>query len=307
MFYTTGFDDKIIEKIYRISDILQRLYSVNFTKNHLSLYGGTCLNFLHFKKIPRLSLDIDLNYRDLGTGDWGDERDKIDEIIKKILKDLKYENDKINIQPRYPLTRFMINYKTKNDENDSIKIEIGYIRRIPILKDDKFITFIHPESDDKFEIKSPRSEELFGNKFCTLLYRYKDADNISSRDLFDVYTISSINFDNTLFKSSAIIDSLTRPEPRLYKHDPAKVIESVNIDDQLKNLVRNRCVPDELKEKSITFINGVLKNVKEKYSKNIDEFFDNLEFNSKKFDFYKHLNTKIHEHPGILWNLKQLK
>jgi len=61
LFNTEGFDDKTIEKTHRISDILQKIYSINYTKERLSLYGGTCLNFLHFKEVPRLSLDIDFN------------------------------------------------------------------------------------------------------------------------------------------------------------------------------------------------------------------------------------------------------
>jgi len=65
LFDTKGFDDKTIEKIYRICDILQRISLVDYTKERLSLYGGTSLNFLHFKNIPRLSMDIDFNYRDL--------------------------------------------------------------------------------------------------------------------------------------------------------------------------------------------------------------------------------------------------
>jgi predicted nucleotidyltransferase component of viral defense system len=133
LFDTKGFDDKTVEKIYRICDILQRISLVDYTKERLSLYGGTSLNFLHFKNIPRLSLDIDFNFRDLKTGDWGKERDEIDKIIKKILSDLKYSDKDVKIQAVYPITRFTVRYKTKDDQPDSIKIEIGYMRRMPIF------------------------------------------------------------------------------------------------------------------------------------------------------------------------------
>ena len=69
MFDTKGFDDKTIEKIFRICDILYRISLVDFTRERLSLYGGTGLNFLHFKNIPRLSLDIVFNYRNQKTDD----------------------------------------------------------------------------------------------------------------------------------------------------------------------------------------------------------------------------------------------
>jgi len=91
MLNTSGFDSRLIEKIYRISDILQKLYTTGYTKKRLSLYGGTALNFIHFKDIPRLSIDIDFNYRDQQQNNWDQERNEIGTIIKKILHDLHYD------------------------------------------------------------------------------------------------------------------------------------------------------------------------------------------------------------------------
>ncbi len=183
MFDRSYFDEKTLEKISRMCDILQRVSSVTYTKERLSLYGGTSLNFLHFKDVPRLSLDIDFNYRDQKTDDWWKERDEIDEIIKRILSDLGYSADNIKVQATHPLTRFTVHYKTKNGQKDSIKIETGYMRRIPIFEEDEIKTLEHLETGQKIELKTPRPEEIFGNKFCTLIYRYKDESQMSSRDL----------------------------------------------------------------------------------------------------------------------------
>ncbi len=307
LFDTKGFDDKTIERIYRICDILQKISLVDFTKERLSLYGGTSLNFLHFKNIPRLSLDIDFNYRDLKTGNWEKERDKIDKIIKKILSDLRYPDENIKIQAKYPITRFTIHYKTKNSQSDSLKIEIGYMRRIPIFKKDIISNFDHYRTDEEIEIKTPKSEELFGNKFCTLLYRYKDEAVISSRDLFDIYRISKNSFDKEMFETAVIIDSLMRPEPRIYKQNPKTILENASIDNQFLNLIRNRKVPKDLKQKSQDFINKYISISKEKYQEIIDTFFDKHNFNPKLLQRYDILNSDINSHPSILWNLKQLK
>lgn len=307
LFDTEGFDDKTIEKIYRICDILQRISLVEYTKERLSLYGGTSLNFLHFKDIPRLSLDIDFNYREAKTDDWEKERDTIDSIIKKILSDLNYEDKNIKIQAKYPLTRYDIHYKTKQNERDSLKIEIGYMRRIPIFEKDILIDLRHLQTDEKFNIKTPQSEEIFGNKFCTLLYRYKDEPIISSRDLFDVYTISKMNYDTELFETAMIIDSLMRPEPRIYQHNPKTTLDHISKDINLFNLIRNRKVSKDLKEQSYDFIEKNLTISKEKYQKVIDDFFDNHEFNPKLFKRHDILNSDIRSHPSILWNLQQLR
>ena len=307
LFDTKGFDDKTVEKIYRICDILQRISLVEYTKERLSLYGGTSLNFLHFKNIPRLSMDIDFNFRDLKTEDWGKERDEIDKIIKKILSDLKYSDQDIKIQADYPITRFTVNYKTKDDQPDSIKIEIGYMRRIPIFKNDIISKFNHFKTNEEIELKTPISEELFGNKFCTLLYRYRDEKVISSRDLFDVYTISKNNFDSELFETALVIDSLMRPEPRIYKRNPKTILDNVLIDNQLLNLIRSGEIPKDLKQKSQDFVNKYISISKEKYQEIIDTFFDKHEFNPKLLKNYAILNSDIKSHPSILWNLKQLR
>jgi len=307
LFDTIGFDDKTIEKIYRICDILQKIYSIDYTKDSLALYGGTSLNFLHFKKVQRLSLDIDFNYRDRQTGNWAEERDEIDKIVKKVLSDLHYSEDNIKIQAVYPITRFMIHYKTKNDERDSIKIEIGYMRRIPILEDDTFLPFTHLETGEESLIKTPCSEELFGNKFCTLLYRHKDKNVISSRDLFDVYIISKMKFDKDVFESTMVVDSLMRPEPRLYNYDADQVVDHVNTDDQLKNLLHNRKVPGDIKDKTRDFIKKNLSKSKERYIEIIDTFFDKQSFEPELLDNYQVLNSRIKKHPSILWNLEQLR
>ena len=307
MFDTKGFDDKTIEKIYRICDILRRISLVEYTKERLSLYGGTSLNFLHFKNIPRLSIDIDFNYRDIKTGDWEKERDKIDNVLKKILSDLKYSDKDIKIQAQYPITRFTVHYKTKTNQADSIKIEIGYMRRMPVFKNDINLKFNHFETDEKIELKTPKSEELFGNKFCTLLYRYKDETAISSRDIYDVYTISKNNFDNEMFETAVIIDSLMRPEPRIYKKDPKTIVDNVSIDNQLLNLIRNREILKDLKSKSQDFVRKYISISKEKYQDIIDTFFNKHEFNPKLLKTYDILNSDINSHPSILWNLKHLK
>ncbi|MBN2065455.1 MAG: nucleotidyl transferase AbiEii/AbiGii toxin family protein [Candidatus Thermoplasmatota archaeon] len=303
---TTGFDEKTIEKIYRLCDILQRISLVQYTKERLSLYGGTGLNFLHFKGIPRLSIDIDFNYRDLKTGDWEKERDRIDTILKKILSDLKYSENDIKIQVKYPITRYDIHYTTKNNQKDSIKIEIGYMRRIPVFKNDINLKFDHFETDERIEVKTPISEELFGNKFCTLLYRYENETDISSRDLYDVYTISKNTFDTEIFETAVIIDSLMHPEPRIYKQNPKTIVDNVSIDNQLLNLIRNREIPKDLKTKSQDFIRKYISISKEKYQDVIDTFFNKHEFNPKLLKNYNILNPDINSHPSILWNLKQL-
>jgi len=129
-----GFDTRLMEKVCRISDILEDLSAIRFLRDHLSLYGGTALVFIYYKEIDRLSIDIDFNYRHLGKKDWEKVRNEIDQRIKVLLSRQEYEQDDIYINPSHPLVRFHVHYRSIQGLKDSFKIEIGYMRRYPILK-----------------------------------------------------------------------------------------------------------------------------------------------------------------------------
>ena len=57
----TGFDQLYIEKVLRLLGILELFFSNEVLKDKYALKGGTALNLFHFQ-LPRLSVDIDLNY-----------------------------------------------------------------------------------------------------------------------------------------------------------------------------------------------------------------------------------------------------
>ena len=58
---TTGFRPDVLEKIAHLLGLLDSLRSHPFLKGKLALKGGTALNLFVFD-VPRLSVDIDLNY-----------------------------------------------------------------------------------------------------------------------------------------------------------------------------------------------------------------------------------------------------
>ena len=62
----TGFQPEPLEKVVRLFELLQSLKSHPFLKNRFVLKGGTALN-LFWSDVPRLSVDLDLNY--IGAAD----------------------------------------------------------------------------------------------------------------------------------------------------------------------------------------------------------------------------------------------
>jgi len=100
-----GFDPQQVEKVCRISDLLEDLSNVLFLRDRLCLYGGTALSLVFFGKILRLSVDIDFNYRHLDTEDWGGVRERVDEGIKRLLYNEGYRESDLVISASYPLGR----------------------------------------------------------------------------------------------------------------------------------------------------------------------------------------------------------
>src|SRR3972149_9050369 len=166
-----GFGIKETEKVCRISDLLEDISAVKFLKDRLSLYGGTALTFIHSPEILRLSIDLDFNYRHTDEADWGAVRKEIDQKLKAVIYRQAYHKTDVSINASYPLTRFTIRYVNAVGSEDYFKIEIGYLRRTPILKTDTLADFKHIGTKETFKTKTPVKEELFANKWSTLCYR----------------------------------------------------------------------------------------------------------------------------------------
>jgi predicted nucleotidyltransferase component of viral defense system len=81
----TGFRPDMLEKVAHLLNLLDAIRSHPFLKGKLVLKGGTALNLFVFD-VPRLSVDIDLNY--VGAEDRENmlaERPKIDKAIQAVF------------------------------------------------------------------------------------------------------------------------------------------------------------------------------------------------------------------------------
>ncbi len=83
---TCCYKPSILEKVRQLLNTLGQISQIDFLKNRLVLKGGTALNLFHFDHVPRLSVDIDLNYiGKLNKGDMLQEKPLINDAIEKIL------------------------------------------------------------------------------------------------------------------------------------------------------------------------------------------------------------------------------
>src|SRR3990170_1540980 len=195
---TYGFNIRQIEKVCRTADLLEGISAAKFLSDRLSLYGGTALTFVYSPEILRLSIDLDFNYRHTDNAEWGEIRKEIDERLKDLIYRQEYDQMDIAINATYPLARFTVRYVNAHGSEDNFKIEIGYLRRTPLLKADTLAGFKHIGTQETFKTRTPMKEELFANKCCTLLYRK------TPRDLFDTYQITKMKFDHNIFRKCTI-------------------------------------------------------------------------------------------------------
>ena len=299
-----GFSSKDMEKTCRISDMLEGISAVKFLSDRLSLYGGTALTFIHSQEILRLSIDLDLNYRHLDSVDWGQVRQEIDERLKDLLYRQGYNKADLAINASYPLTRFTVKYVNSSGSEDNFKIEIGYMRRTPILKTDVQAEFRHIGTEETFKIKTPLKEELFANKWCVMLYRK------TARDVFDIYRIVGLEFDHNTFRKCAIIDSLTRKLPKLYDIKP-ETINEIPLDSSLRNLLQTERLPEfdfrKIAETVTEFTRTQLQKLTTNEKDMIDLFWEKKTYRPELVDPTGIFHTKIAEYPGALWILERLK
>jgi predicted nucleotidyltransferase component of viral defense system len=82
----TGFRSEIIEKVFHLLHLLESLCSHPFLKGRLVLKDGTALNLFIFE-LPRISVDIDLNY--IGSHQLEvmfKERPRIEEAFRAVFR-----------------------------------------------------------------------------------------------------------------------------------------------------------------------------------------------------------------------------
>ncbi|MFO8077641.1 MAG: nucleotidyl transferase AbiEii/AbiGii toxin family protein [Thermoplasmatota archaeon] len=298
-----GYSANTIEKMKRLCDILSGIQHTTFLSKRLSLYGGTALNFIYLD-LPRLSEDLDFNYRQIDSSDWGETREKIDKTIKWILSSLGYQPSEIKINALYNLCRFHIRYKTSMGTNDDIKIEIGYMRRIPDLKNDRMKSFSHLTTKEKITVMTPKKEELFANKFATMISRSKTYLNL--RDIFDVYSISKKDIDKKLFVELITIETMLMNMPFDMLFKTKKRLKQLKTTGSITHLI-NKQIDFKTMRKQVThFTCDIIENLsKYNYNSIIDRFYKTGNVDITSFHYKDSFNAQIRKHPQFKWLKKQ--
>lgn len=172
----TGFQVAMLEKSYRLLGLLDAFDSHPFLRGKLALKGGTALNLFIFD-VPRLSVDIDLNY--VGATDRQsmlDERSRLERAINAVFEREGYG---MRRSPQeHAGGKWNLRYASASGQGGRIDVDINYMYRVPLWP----VTRIDSRQLGSWRVRDipvVDIHELAAGKLSALLARR------SARDLFD--------------------------------------------------------------------------------------------------------------------------
>ena len=177
---STGFAALMVEKVLHLLNLLDALNSHPFLKGKWVLKGGTALN-MFMLDLPRLSVDIDLNY--IGTLDREGmlmDRPKLEQAAQAVFSREGFTTKRV--PDEHAGGKWRLSYQSFTGQSGNLEVDLNFMFRQPLW--DIQIADSHPLGD--FQARSiPVLDlhELAAGKLAALLARGQ------ARDLFDCHRI----------------------------------------------------------------------------------------------------------------------
>ena len=208
----TGFRPDVLGKVAHLLGLLEALRSHPFLKGKLVLKGGTALNLFVFD-VPRLSVDIDLNY--VGAAEREAmlaERPKIEQAIQAVFA---REGFTVRRMPdEHAGGKWSLRYENAPGQSGNLEVDINFMFRVPLWP----VTI-----RDSYSVGAWRAtgipvldqHELAAGKLVALLARRQ------ARDLFDSHRILQMdNLDSHRLRIGFVVyGAMTRKDWRTVSAD----------------------------------------------------------------------------------------
>ena len=185
----TGFRAAMLEKAARLLAVLDALRNHPELKGKLVLKGGTALNLFVFD-VPRLSVDIDLNYVGARSRDaMLEERPKIEEAVQAVFR---REDFAVRRMPEeHAGGKWSLRYSSASGQSARLDVDVNFMYRVPLWP----VTTMDSRSLGSWratDIPVVDLHELVAGKLSALLARRK------ARDLFDsrlIFSMDGLDFE----------------------------------------------------------------------------------------------------------------
>jgi predicted nucleotidyltransferase component of viral defense system len=176
----TGFRPDVLEKVFHLLGLLDAIRSHPFLQGKLALKGGTALNLFVFD-VPRLSIDIDLNY--VGARDRKSmlaERPRIEQAMQAVFSREGFTVRRV--PEEHAGGKWFLRYESTLGQNANLEVDLNFMFRVPLWPIQ--IRDSYPlGTRQTTEIPVVDYHELAAGKLAALLARRQ------ARDLFDSHRI----------------------------------------------------------------------------------------------------------------------
>lgn len=297
-----GFVRDTFEKALRLKEILKFFNEHEYLSEHLLLKGGTAINMTIFN-LPRLSVDIDMDYVPNGTRDeMLSAREQIASVIKEYMDAEGYQLSPAS-RFRFSLDAFLFQYQNSAGNKDNIKIELNYSLRTHLFKPVS-LPVLTDVFDDDFLVNTVAPMEIFAAKTNALLSR------AAARDLYDFNNMISFGLfdesENDLFRKSIIFYNTISQETVNKFFDTSAIdgLKFPKIKRDLLPVLRNKDFLDleMMKSKAKEYIAGLMR-VTDREMQYM-ESFEQKEYRPELLFSEEDILENIKEHPMALWKCR---
>ncbi len=230
-----GYRPEPLETVFRLAGLLGAISEV--LGDEVCLRGGTALN-LGFLNLPRLSVDVDLDY--VGSTDSADARRRRPELLRELTalaESLGYAV--AEERPSYAMAHLRLGYTDGRGRSATLKVDLNFVDRVPVLLPcGRWLR--HPFGDDLSTptVQMLQFPELVATKLVALARRRL------ARDLFDAALVAgSAAPDLDIVRTVLVVRGAgyPPPSPAEYSIDVVRRVTSSAWKSQVLALARRPC------------------------------------------------------------------
>ncbi|MCK5804094.1 MAG: nucleotidyl transferase AbiEii/AbiGii toxin family protein [Lentisphaeria bacterium] len=176
----TGFRSEVLEKVIHLLNLLNVFQRHPALAGRLALKGGTALNLFCFD-LPRLSVDIDLNY--IGASDRAEmlaDRKKVERAMQAICQ--REELSVTRVPGDHAGGKWRLRYASALGGSGNLEVDLNFMFRVPLWPVAS-VDSVAVGSYSAASIPVLNLHELAAGKLAALFARQ------ASRDLFDAHQL----------------------------------------------------------------------------------------------------------------------
>ncbi|HQC52377.1 MAG TPA: nucleotidyl transferase AbiEii/AbiGii toxin family protein [Lentisphaeria bacterium] len=177
---TTGFRPEVLEKVIHLLNLLTVFQKHPALSGRLALKGGTALNLFYFD-LPRLSIDIDLNY--IGTTDQEKmlaDRVRVEQAVQVVCQ--REDLSVTRVPSDHAGGKWRLRYASALGGSGNLEIDLNFMFRVPLWP----VTSMQSVNVGTYSasaIPVLDLHELAAGKLVALFARQ------ASRDIFDAHQL----------------------------------------------------------------------------------------------------------------------